>query len=67
MDVVVGEELCGVACCMESGVVVLQYSALQRLMPEIKPQKKCFSIFKQYKNLNIMGCYGFCMIYSVDV
>ena len=31
-DVVVGEELCGVACCMGSGTVMLKYSAKQRLM-----------------------------------
>ena len=60
------------ACCMESGVVVLQYSALQRLMPEIKPNffffLNAFLFLNNIKNLNIiMGCYGFCMIYSVDV
>ena len=38
-DVVVGEELCGVACCMGSGIVVWTYSAIQRLMLEIKQQK----------------------------
>ena len=37
--VVVGEELCGVACCMGSGIVVLKNSATQCLMPEIKQQK----------------------------
>ena len=35
LDAVVGEELYGVACCIESGIVLLQYSAI-RLMPEIK-------------------------------
>ena len=33
---------------MGSGTVVLQYSAIQHLMPEIKQQKKCVSIFEQY-------------------
>ena len=36
LDVVVGEELCGVACCLGSGIVVLKYSAIQRLKREIK-------------------------------
>ena len=43
LDAVVGEELCGVACCMGSGIVVLKYSAIQCLMLEIKqppPKKK---------------------------
>ena len=35
-DVDVGKELCGVACCMGSGIVTLNYSAIQRLMGEIK-------------------------------
>ena len=37
----VGEELCGVECCMGSDTVVLKYSAIQRLMHETK-QKKAF-------------------------
>ena len=40
LDVVVGEELCGVACCMGSRVVPLKYSAIQRLMPKTKNSKK---------------------------
>ena len=40
LDVVFGEELCGVACCMGSGIVVLKYSAIQRLRPEIKQQQQ---------------------------
>ena len=36
LDFVVGEELCGVVCCMESGIVVLKYSAIQQLMLETK-------------------------------
>ena len=36
LDIVVGEELCGVACCMGSGIVMLQYSAIQHLMSEIQ-------------------------------
>ena len=40
-DVVVEEELCGVAYCMGSGVVVLKYSVIRRLMCEIKRQKIC--------------------------
>ena len=39
MDVVVSEELCGVAYCMGSGIVVLKYSAIQRMMLEIKQHK----------------------------
>ena len=39
-DVVVGEELGGVACCMGSGNVVLQCSATQCLTPEIKRGEK---------------------------
>ena len=39
LDVVVGEELCGVDCCMGSGAVVLKYNTIQHLMPEIKQQK----------------------------
>ena len=39
LDVVVGEELCDVVCCMGSGVVVLKYSVIQLLMPEMKQQK----------------------------
>ena len=43
LDVVVGEELCGVACCMGSGIVVLKYSAIQRFMAEMeKPNKQRF-------------------------
>ena len=39
---VVGDELCGVACCMQSSIVMLKYSAL-RLMHKIKRQKDmCF-------------------------
>ena len=44
MDAVVGEELYGVVCRMGSGIVVLKYSAIQRLMPEIK-EKKCALLF----------------------
>ena len=40
LDVVVGEEQCGVECCRGSGVVLLKYSAVQRLMPETKQQKE---------------------------
>ena len=40
LDVAVGEELCDVACCMGSGTVVLKYSDIQRLIPEIKRQEK---------------------------
>ena len=37
------------ACCMGSGVVVLEYSAIQRLMHEIKQKKKiCPSFFEHY-------------------
>ena len=36
MDAVVGEELYGVVCRMGSGIVVLKYSAIQRLMREIQ-------------------------------
>ena len=51
LDVVVGEELCDMACCMGSGIVVLKYSAIQRLMPEIKQKKKmCVYIFEWYTN-----------------
>ena len=35
-DVLVDEGLCGVACCMGSGIVVLKYSAIQQLMLETK-------------------------------
>ena len=38
--VVVGWEMRGVGCCVRSGVVVLNYSAIQRLMREIKQQSK---------------------------
>ena len=44
LDDVVGEELCGVACCVGLGAFVLKYSAIQRLMPEIKQQKSLNSI-----------------------
>ena len=40
LDVVVGEELCGVACCMGSGVFALKHSAIPRLVPEKKRKKK---------------------------
>ena len=40
LDVVVGEELCGVACCMGSGVVKLKYSAVQSLNARNKPANK---------------------------
>ena len=49
LDVVVGEELCGIACCMGSGIAALKDSALQRLMPERKQQKICVYIFEQYR------------------
>ena len=39
LDDVVGEELCGVACCRGSGIVVWTYSPIQHLMREIKEQK----------------------------
>ena len=49
MDVVVGEEPCGVAFCMGFGIVVLKYGAIQRLMPKIKQKKKKeVSIFEQH-------------------
>ena len=38
-DIDVGKELCGVACCMGSGIVTLKYSAIQRLMGEIKQRE----------------------------
>ena len=54
LDVVVGEERCGVTCCKGSVMVVLKYSAIQRLTPEIKQQQqqqqKCVSIFEQYRS-----------------
>ena len=39
LDVVVGEDLCGIACSIGSGIVVLKYSAIQRMMLEIKQHK----------------------------
>ena len=39
LDVVVGEKLCGVACCMGSGIIVLKDSAIQRLMALNKTAK----------------------------
>ena len=39
LDVVVGEELCDVACCMGSGIVVWKDSAIQRFMHEMKQNK----------------------------
>ena len=48
-NVVLSEELYGVMCCMGCGIVVLKYTAIQRLMSEIKQQKKiCVSVFEQY-------------------
>ena len=44
-DVVVGEELGGVACCMRSGVVVSRHSAIQRLMRRKDSKKKDFFFF----------------------
>ena len=46
LDVIVGGELCVVACCMGSGVV-LKSSVIWRLMPEIKQQRIYVSIFEQ--------------------
>ena len=40
LNVVVGKALCGMACCMGSGIVVLKYSAIQRLMPKLKQQQQ---------------------------
>ena len=45
VDVIVGGELCGVACCMGSGVVGLEYSAMQRLNREIKQQNNTKSVW----------------------
>ena len=45
LDVVVSEELCAVAWCVGSGVIVLKYNAIQRLIGEIK-QKKSVSMFE---------------------
>ena len=45
LDVVVGV---GAACCMGSGIVVLKYSAIQRVMGEIKHTKICVSFFEHY-------------------
>ena len=39
LDVPVGEELCGAACSVGSGIVVLKYSAIQCLMFEIKQHR----------------------------
>ena len=51
---VVGKDLRGVACCMGSGIVVLKYSAKQRLMCEIKQKKKIKRIlFKNYDNYEL--------------
>ena len=44
LDVVVGEELCGVACCMRSGIVVFKYCDIQRLIRKIKQFKKNLSV-----------------------
>ena len=44
LDIVVHEELCGVACCMGSGIVVLKYSVIC-FMPEIKWQNKNAFLF----------------------
>ena len=52
MDVVGGEELRGMAYCIESGFDVLKYSAKQRLMSEIKQQNISASIFEQYMSKN---------------
>ena len=38
-NVVVGEEPCGVACCVGFGIVMLKCSAMQRMVREIKLQK----------------------------
>ena len=40
LDVVVGKALCGMACCIGSGIVVLKYNAIQRLMPKLKQQQQ---------------------------
>lgn len=42
LDVVVEEELCGDLCCMGLGIVMLNYSAIQRLMHERNSKKICF-------------------------
>ena len=42
----VGEELCDAVCCMESGIVMLKYRAIQCLMPKLRDV--CHSVmFKQ--------------------
>ena len=46
MDIVVCEELCDVACCMGSDVVVLKYSAVKRLLPEIECKKNMRHYFR---------------------
>ena len=53
LGVVVGEKLFGLACCMGSGIVMMKYSAIQRLMREIRQQKS-----KQTKILH----YNFVLI-----
>ena len=40
LHIAVGDELCGVACCMGSGVVKLKYSAVQSLNARNKPANK---------------------------
>ena len=40
LDFVVCKKLCGIACCMESGVLGLKCNIIQHLMAEIKQQKK---------------------------
>ena len=49
LGVVVGKELCGVACYMGSGIVVLKYSAIQHLMLEIKQKKNVRFFFLTLK------------------
>ena len=45
LGVVVGEEMCGIVCCMGSGIVALKCSAIQLLMLEIQQQKKYGFLF----------------------
>ena len=67
LDLVVGEEPCGVASCMGSGIVVLKYSAI-RLMREIKKKtkkKKRVYFFGHY--MYIWYCwYGICNVGGLD-
>ena len=62
LDVVVGEELCGVECCMGSGVVVLKYSAIQRF---VAAEKYTFLFLNSIHLFRLYFCLSFSLLFIV--